>query len=149
MLSWCELVREALSARLDGEEAPANDAEVDEHLGRCRSCRDFEARLAAITRRIRLHALGPIPDLTAELVAPATRALVATVPGEAARAGRSRYRGSVRWALVARWAAAIVPLGLTLPPLALGAFTHVHVVPSHVPTPCTFTLLVHHLRTVR
>jgi len=150
VLTRCELVLEALSARLDGEAAPVTDAEVDEHLGGCPSCRAFEARLPAITRRIRMHALGPIPDLTGELVGPAAGALDAvTAAAGGRRWGRWPARGPVQWAFVAQWAAAVVPLGIALPALALGAFTHVHVVPSHVPTPCTLTLLVHHLRVVR
>ncbi len=35
----CEVAREALSARLDGEREPVPSARVDEHLGGCAACR--------------------------------------------------------------------------------------------------------------
>lgn len=35
----CEVAREALSARIDGEREPVPSARVDEHLGECAACR--------------------------------------------------------------------------------------------------------------
>jgi predicted anti-sigma-YlaC factor YlaD len=37
----CEVAREALSARLDGEREPVPSARVDEHLGECAACRTW------------------------------------------------------------------------------------------------------------
>lgn len=37
----CEVAREALSARLDGEREPVPSARVDEHLSDCAACRDW------------------------------------------------------------------------------------------------------------
>lgn len=38
---YCEVAREALSARLDGEREPVPAARVDEHLGECAACREW------------------------------------------------------------------------------------------------------------
>lgn len=37
----CEVAREALSARMDGEREPVPSARVDEHLAGCRLCREW------------------------------------------------------------------------------------------------------------
>lgn len=49
----CEVCREALSARLDGEAEPASPAEVDEHLSKCPACRRWQAEAATLTRALR------------------------------------------------------------------------------------------------
>lgn len=43
----CEVAREALSARLDGERAPVPSARVDEHLGECSACRAWFTQVAS------------------------------------------------------------------------------------------------------
>jgi predicted anti-sigma-YlaC factor YlaD len=49
----CEVAREALSARLDGEREPVPSARVDEHLGECAACRAWFARVADQARDLR------------------------------------------------------------------------------------------------
>ncbi|RLP94723.1 hypothetical protein EAD89_03555 [Micromonospora sp. BL4] len=75
----CEQWREILSAQLDGEETPAEQAEADAHLDGCATCRRWYDQAAAVTRRTRLTltALGPGPDLTHVILAtlPAPRRL--------------------------------------------------------------------------
>ena len=44
----CDIARESLSARIDGEREPAPAAQVDEHLAGCEPCRQWQA--AAIER---------------------------------------------------------------------------------------------------
>ncbi|KAA1250468.1 hypothetical protein F0Q45_09575 [Mycobacterium simiae] len=51
----CEVAREALSARLDGEREPVPSARVDEHLSECAACRvwfEQSARQARDLRRL-------------------------------------------------------------------------------------------------
>lgn len=51
----CEVAREALSARLDGEREPVPSARVDEHLAQCAECRSWFAEVdaqAAALRRL-------------------------------------------------------------------------------------------------
>jgi predicted anti-sigma-YlaC factor YlaD len=43
----CEVAREALSARLDGEREPVPSARVDEHLDECAECRAWRDRAAS------------------------------------------------------------------------------------------------------
>lgn len=49
----CEVAREALSARLDGEREPVPSGRVDEHLGECGECRDWFDRASAQARQLR------------------------------------------------------------------------------------------------
>lgn len=42
----CEVAREALSARIDGEREPVPSARVDEHLAACGACRDWFDQVA-------------------------------------------------------------------------------------------------------
>jgi predicted anti-sigma-YlaC factor YlaD len=71
----CEDCREAISARLDGEELPDGapgadaDAAVDRHLDGCAECRDFAERAAYVTRLARIRPAEPTPDLLPGILA--------------------------------------------------------------------------------
>lgn len=67
--SRCTVVRESVSANLDGEPAPLPVAEVRRHLDDCEPCRGFEAAVRGVTRRTRVAAAAPVPDLTAPILA--------------------------------------------------------------------------------
>jgi predicted anti-sigma-YlaC factor YlaD len=49
----CGIVREALSARIDGEREPIPAARVDEHLAGCGSCQDWHAAAVEQTQVLR------------------------------------------------------------------------------------------------
>lgn len=72
----CDTAREALSARIDGEQEPVPAAAVDQHLATCSSCRAWHARAEGLRRTMLLAPAPAIPDLTdailAELPAPRT-----------------------------------------------------------------------------
>lgn len=60
----CEVAREALSARLDGEREPVPSARVDEHVAACAACRAWYGAVAAqsellgaLARPERVHAV--------------------------------------------------------------------------------------------
>jgi predicted anti-sigma-YlaC factor YlaD len=58
----CDIAREALSARLDGEREPVPSARVDEHLASCRQCRTWYADAQGWTLQLRSmadHGRGP------------------------------------------------------------------------------------------
>lgn len=82
----CELAREALSARIDGEREPVPAARVDEHVAGCEPCRVWQA--AAV-------------DQTQLLRRAAGRSQLAAVrpPGNAVHRGRSLPGSRQRWAL--------------------------------------------------
>jgi predicted anti-sigma-YlaC factor YlaD len=65
----CAAVREALSARLDGEASPVEADDVDRHLAACVACRRFEVAVADVGRRTRLAGAPEVPDLSASIVA--------------------------------------------------------------------------------
>lgn len=94
----CERYREALSARLDGEDEPLRPAEVDAHLAGCPACRRWLDDAAAVTRLART---GPVPagvDVTG--------AVLPAAPGP----WRARLRTTLR----------VVLAGLGVAQLALG-----------------------------
>lgn len=76
----CTQCREALSARLDGEEDPANADAVDRHLASCPSCRQFAADAARVTRLARTAVAGAEPDFTAAILTAAPRPRAWRIP---------------------------------------------------------------------
>jgi predicted anti-sigma-YlaC factor YlaD len=101
----CERWRDAVSARVDGEEPGIEPALVDAHLARCPSCRAFAADAASARDVQRLRAAAPLPDLSTRI-----RSAVAA-------SDRAGHRGMVR-ALLVVVAAEIV--AFALPALILG-----------------------------
>jgi predicted anti-sigma-YlaC factor YlaD len=73
----CEQCQEALSACLDGEEAPGEREQAEVHLAACADCRTWWDAAASITRLART---GPVP---ATPVVPDTVLQVAPGPGRA------------------------------------------------------------------
>jgi predicted anti-sigma-YlaC factor YlaD len=110
----CSPVREALSARLDGEPLGMPARELDEHLAGCPACADWADAAARVTRRARLAAAPPVPDLTAAVLA----ALPGELPGVAAAARSRLLDSALRLALLAVGVAQAV---LAWPVLASGA----------------------------
>jgi len=49
----CDVAREALSARIDGEHEPVPRRRVDEHLQTCLDCRQWHFRAREATRQLR------------------------------------------------------------------------------------------------
>ncbi|ORV10112.1 hypothetical protein AWB95_16135 [Mycobacterium celatum] len=67
----CEVAREALSARLDGEAAHVPAQRVDAHLGSCHDCRSWLIGVAVQTRRLSSVEVGRAPDLVKQIMASA------------------------------------------------------------------------------
>ncbi|CAM4217045.1 putative transmembrane transcriptional regulator (anti-sigma factor) [Mycobacterium basiliense] len=89
----CDVAREALSARIDGEREPVPTARVDEHLASCVDCRDWYARAVEQTQQLRRLA---------------GRAQVSSVPqprDEPSAKIRLRARATATWQ---RWALGVV-----------------------------------------
>src|SRR5687768_9827336 len=110
----CSQFREAVSARMDGESLGMPARELNDHLGGCPACTEWADAAARVTRRARLAAAPPVPDMTAAVLA----ALPGELPGAAA-AARSRLLGAaLRLALLA---VGVAQVGLAWPALAWGA----------------------------
>jgi predicted anti-sigma-YlaC factor YlaD len=113
----CSVVREAISACLDGEEGPIDEAAADTHVASCRACQAWREDLATLHRTVRVRAADPVPDLSGPIVD-------AHLP-TAHRRGRSILaRGPlaepvspVRWGL---FVVALTQLVLAVPPLLFG-----------------------------
>jgi predicted anti-sigma-YlaC factor YlaD len=89
-----ELVHEHLSARLDGEPGPLDDAVVEAHLVGCEACRDHAAGLARLEPLVAAFVARPTGDGTAEVLAGAWgRAGAAAAPPPARLLGLQRLLG--------------------------------------------------------
>jgi predicted anti-sigma-YlaC factor YlaD len=81
----CEQIREAWSARLDGEASPIPRAVVEEHLATCASCRSFVGRATQVDDELPVRTqLLPRPAMSAArlgLVAVAVAQIALAVPG--------------------------------------------------------------------
>ncbi|MEO3925511.1 zf-HC2 domain-containing protein [Micromonosporaceae bacterium B7E4] len=75
----CEQYREALSARLDGEDDPVERAGVDRHLAGCAECRSWLESATALNRLARTSVVPPPMEIDDRLLA------AAPGPGRAAR----------------------------------------------------------------
>jgi predicted anti-sigma-YlaC factor YlaD len=64
----CDAVREALSARMDGEEPLFVGALIDAHVGRCGGCAAWARDVRRLHRMVRVRAAEPVPDLTAAIL---------------------------------------------------------------------------------
>jgi predicted anti-sigma-YlaC factor YlaD len=102
----CDRAREAISARIDGEDPGVPDGALEAHLAGCQACLDWEQRAHVITRRARLGGAFLDRDLTG-------RVLAAIPPAPA----RRRMRLALRVALLA---AALGQLAVTVPLLIMG-----------------------------
>jgi len=102
----CDRAREAISARIDGEDPGVPVGALEAHLAGCDACRNWQQRAHVVTRRARLG--GPFldRDLTGQVLA-------AIPPAPA----RGRLRLAVRAALLA---VALGQLAITVPLLILG-----------------------------
>jgi predicted anti-sigma-YlaC factor YlaD len=80
----CDQIREAISARLDGEDPGVPGADVDAHLATCAGCRAFADGAGALHRSVRLAPAPEVPDLT-----PKVLAAIGSEPEGAGDAGRT------------------------------------------------------------
>jgi predicted anti-sigma-YlaC factor YlaD len=101
----CETCREALSARLDGEEPDVPAAELEAHVASCAACRAWLAAAQRLHRQVRVAPAEPVPDLTAGILA------------AAAPPFRSHRVSVIRAGLVV---VAVTQLALSVPELAGG-----------------------------
>lgn len=78
----CEQYRDAISARLDGEDPGLPDASLDAHLAACPDCASWAAAARRVTRLVRVGPAEPVPDLTAAVLAAAGPPRRRLRPGE-------------------------------------------------------------------
>ncbi len=114
----------AISARIDGEDRPLDDATLDAHLEACPSCRHYQGLAVAQHRRVRVRPAGRVPDLSGRILAvlPPAPQRRPSAPGRRRRLtkGAGVLLGLVV-ALSAGWAAG-ADLGSRSPAPAASAF---------------------------
>jgi predicted anti-sigma-YlaC factor YlaD len=105
----CENYRLGISARLDGEDAGFDDADLAWHLASCEPCRRFESEAIALTRAVRVVSAEAAPDLAPTIMAAINR--------ERAVKSRRFDPQALRAGLIAL---AVVQMLLALPVLLFG-----------------------------
>jgi predicted anti-sigma-YlaC factor YlaD len=100
----CEVAREALSARMDGEREPVPARRVDEHLSSCPSCRQWQAQMDSHMQLLR----GLISTDRTRMI-PVTDAVAPPVAS-----GLPGQRTGIGWARIALAAVGLVQLGLAV-----------------------------------
>jgi anti-sigma factor RsiW len=135
----CEVVRQAISADLDGEASGLATKDTVAHIARCPECRRFRAGALTLGRQLGLEVSRPVPGALKEAL---TSEWVRTV-GPAPRAWRRMLSVIGRrstWRRRVAWVSALTPALLLAVALPLGALSSPHEVPSHARTPCTVDL---------
>ena len=108
----CDGTREAISARIDGEDPGVPDGAIEAHLATCAACRGWQQRAHAMTRRARLGGRFLEQDLTARVLA--------AIPPEPARTAGARGLGGGMARRAGLAAVAAAQLAITIPLLILG-----------------------------
>jgi predicted anti-sigma-YlaC factor YlaD len=119
----CERFREALSARLDGEDEPGGAAALDAHLAQCAGCRQWADDAALVTRLARLQVVHARPNIDLSVLAVPAKP-VGQAPARPAPRRRPRLSRALRVALGAFGAAQFV-LGI-LQTVGSAATAHDH-----------------------
>ncbi len=117
----CEVAREALSARLDGERPQVLAQQVDAHLESCGRCRTWLIGAAMQTRRLASIEPGDGPDLADKIMASLNEG--STARQRWMRALRSRYR---RWGLIAVGAFQVAIAAAQIGGFDFGMVSHTH-----------------------
>ena len=105
----CDTIREALSARLDGELPGLDDDTIDGHLRACEACSTWSEELTTLHRMVRVREAEPVPDLSAAILG------IPSAPSP--RPARREAISTARWAL---FVVALTQLVLAAPALLLG-----------------------------
>lgn len=135
----CDHVRQAISARFDGEAPGLPRRDTDAHLARCGECRNYLAALIAVNRSVALEVSRPVPAALKQVLAAEWAHSVRPVPRPARKASSGVGRSTI-WRRRLQWASALTPALLLAVALPLGALSSPHEVPSHARTPCTIDL---------
>jgi predicted anti-sigma-YlaC factor YlaD len=64
----CRFYREAISARIDGEDAGLESTAVDAHLAGCPACTTWAQAAMLVTRTARVTPAQPVPDLSGAIM---------------------------------------------------------------------------------
>jgi RNA polymerase sigma-70 factor (ECF subfamily) len=117
----CDVAREALSARLDGERPQVLAQQVDAHLQSCGRCRAWLIGAAVQTRRLASIEPRQGPDLAAKIMASLS---ASTAPQHRwLRALRSHYR---RWGLIAVGVFQVAIATAQISGIDFGMVSHTH-----------------------
>ena len=135
----CEVVRQAISADLDGEASGLATKDTVAHIARCPECRRFRAGALTLGRQLGLEVSRPVPGALKEALTSEWVRTVGLAPRVSWRVWSVIGRPTM-WRRRVAWVSALTPAVLLAVALPLGALSSPHEVPSHARTPCTVDL---------
>ncbi|MFI5054564.1 MAG: zf-HC2 domain-containing protein, partial [Acidimicrobiia bacterium] len=103
-------IRQAISARLDGEDPGLDEATVYGHLAQCAECRTFSHDAENLHRAVRLSPAPEIRDLTP--------AILTAIGNDSRSRTDADTQRVLRWVL---FAIAVVQIAIAVPALLFGA----------------------------
>jgi hypothetical protein len=135
----CGRIRQAISARFDGERLGVRAKIMDSHVTHCRGCQQYREGIAALNRQPDLQTSRRVPlGLKERLAVELPHAMDPT------RRVYPWFSQTLRWDLPwrrgVRWLAALAPATIVVAVLPLGALSSPHVRPAPASTPCTIYL---------
>lgn len=142
MAPTCDLVREAVSARLDDEETRLSQGEIDWHLVGCSGCRQFAAGTVEL-RRQAAQLLHPPVQPPATLLATVAATRRRPPPLWATRTLLTRLRGVVVSGRVPL-ALAAMAVGVAMPIASNGALGSLYSGHGQSRATCSSLLVEHH-----
>lgn len=122
----CQPYRDAVSARIDGEDPGMADRLIDGHLQRCGPCREFASATMALRQRVAVRVADAVPDLTASVMAtaaPLRRAARGDASARSVVGSSGAVAGPARGSHWSRWALLVVGLSqlvVAVPPMIFG-----------------------------
>lgn len=119
----CAAYREAVSARIDGEDTGLEAAAIDAHLAECPTCRSWADTAIAVTRSARIGLAEPVPNLADAIVVAMMAGAERNTGARPVARGKAAVTRARRWPApaargaipaspgkVARWGLAMVAL---------------------------------------
>jgi predicted anti-sigma-YlaC factor YlaD len=134
-LPHCEVVRQAISARLDGETIGLSNELLETHLQACDRCSAFDEDVVHLRRTTLMRATRTPPAGFVDLVNTIGTGRVANVPLNAA--ARHPRKTSVVYRTWTRRTVVGLTSVIACIAIPLGTAVHTRVVPSRDRTPCT------------
>ena len=107
-------IRDALSARLDGEDPGVEEVALYAHLAACQGCRSFAHDAEVLHRAVRLEPAPAIPDLAPAVLAAIGEDTRASTRTDHAAASSHDLFQVLRWVLVAL---AVLQIAVAIPAL--------------------------------
>jgi hypothetical protein len=141
----CQLIRQAISAEIDGEKPGIRARLTVSHLTHCQQCRQFQQLAPTLGGLVGVTRSRPVPGPLRAALLNEVRSSERSSSDRAVWSRRSvKAVTEQRWGRRIQWIGALTPAAFLLVVLPLGVLSSPREVPSHDSTPCTVDLPAPH-----